>query len=101
MKYIKFIRTPDINMYPGIIVDKNTKLEYENDNVKQSLKDLVFHSVTHIKGKDYTSTYDTTINLKEGDILIFEEKDRGYIKPAESMQTIEEAISDLNNIKEV
>jgi hypothetical protein len=88
-------------MYPGIRVDKDTVLEYKNENVKQTLKDLVFHSVTKVKGEGYKSTYNTTIQLKEGDVLIFEEEGRGYVKPVEDFVTIREAIEDLTNIEDV
>ena len=96
-----FIRKPSIDRYPGIRVDKDTVFEYENENVKQEVKDLVFHSVTKVKGEGYTSTYDTTIELNEGDILVFEEAGRGYIKPVEPFVTIEEAIKDLTCIKDL
>ena len=96
-----FIRKPDINLYPGIRVDKDTVLEYKNENVKQTVKDLVFHSITKVKGEGYKSTYNTTVQLKEGDILIFEEEGRGYIKPVEEFVTIQEAIDDLENIKDL
>lgn len=96
-----FIRKPSIDMYPGIVVDKNTVLEYKNENVTQTVKNLVFHSVTKVKGDNFKSKYDTTIQLKEGDILIFEEEGRGYIKPVEDFVTIEEAIGDLTNIKDL
>lgn len=96
-----FIRKPSIDMYPGIRVDKDTVLEYKNENVKQTLKDLVFHSVTKVKGEGYKSTYNTTIQLKEGDVLIFEEEGRGYVKPVEDFVTIREAIEDLANIEDV
>lgn len=96
-----FIRKPSIDLYPGIRVDKNTVLEYKNDNVKQTLKDLTLHSVTKVKGEGYRSKYDTTIKLNEGDILIFEDEGRGYIKPVDPFVTIEEAIEDLANIKDL
>lgn len=96
-----FMRKPSIDLYPGIRVDKNTTLEYKNENVEQSLKGLVFRSVTHVKGDGYTSTHDTVIELKEGDILVFEEEGRGYIKPVEEMVTVSEAIDELNCIKEL
>ena len=96
-----FIRKPDINLYPGIRVTKDTELEYKNENVKQTLKNFVFHSVTKVKGEGYKSTYNTTIQLKEGDILIFEEEGRGYVKPVENFVTIQEAIDDLENIKDL
>jgi hypothetical protein len=59
----------------------------------------VFHSISKVKGDGYRSKYDTVIELAEGDILIFEEEGRGYIKPVERFVTIEEAIEDLVNIK--
>ena len=98
---MNFIRKPSIDLYPGIRVDKDTALEYKNENVKQTVKGLVFRSVTKVKGENYTSKYDTTIQLQEGDILIFEEAGRGYIKPVEQFVTIEEAISDFENIKDL
>jgi hypothetical protein len=94
----KFIRKPSIDMYAGIKVDKDTKLEYKNDNVEQTLENLVFHSVTKVKGESYESTYDTTINLNVGDVLIFEEEGRGYIKPVDSFVTVAEAVEELNCI---
>lgn len=96
-----FIRKPSIDLYPGIQVSKDTVLEYKNENVQQTLKDLVFHSVTKVKGEGYESVYDTTVHLKEGDILVFEEEGRGYIKPVEQFVTIADAIDDLTNIKDV
>ena len=96
-----FIRKPSIDLYPGIQVTKDTVLEYKNENVKQTVKDLVFHSVTKVKGEGYRSKYDTTIQLQEGDILVFEEEGRGYIKPVEEFVTIAEAIEDLQNIKDL
>lgn len=96
-----FIRKPSIDLYPGIRVAKDTEFAYSNENVQQSLKDLVFHSVTKVKGEGYESVYDTTIYLAEGDILVFEEEGRGYIKPVEPFVTIGEAIEDLTNIKDV
>lgn len=97
----KFIYKPSIDMLAGIRVDKDTTLEYKNDNVEQTLKDLVFKSVTKVKGEEFESEYHTTIYLKEGDVLIFEEEGRGYIKPVENFVTVEEAIEELNCIKEV
>ena len=96
-----FIRKPSIDLYGGIKVTKDTELEYKSENVQQTLKNLVLHSVTKVVGDGYESTYDTTINLKEGDVLVFEEEGRGYIKPVEEFVTIAEAIDDLTNIKDL
>lgn len=97
---MNFVRKPNIDLYPGIVVTKDSELEFESEFVKQSLKDLVFHSVTRIKGENYESTYDTTIQLSEGDVLILD-GDRGYIKPVEPFVTVEDAIGDLENIKDM
>lgn len=97
----KFISKPSIDMYSGIKVTKDTALEFENENVKQTLKDLVLDSTATVKGEGYTSTYHTVITLNEGDVLIFEEEGRGYIKPVEPFVTVEEAIEELECIKEV
>lgn len=94
-----FTRKPALDLYPGIRVDKDTTLEYQNDHVKQELKELVFRSTTTVKGDGYESTYYTTIQLNEGDILIFDGDRRGYIKPVEQMVTIAEAIDDYTNIQ--
>lgn len=96
-----FIRKPSIDLYPGVRVDKDTVLEYENENVKQAVRDLVFHSVTKVKGDGYESTYDTTIHLEVGDVLIYEEEGRGYIKPVDGFVTIADAIDDLTHIKDL
>lgn len=96
-----FIRKPSIDLYPGIRVNKETELEYKNENVEQKIENLVLHSITKVKGAGYESKYDTTIQLKEGDILIFESEGRGYIKPMEEFGTVDEVIDDLTNIKDL
>lgn len=98
---MNFIRKPSIDLYPGIRVDKNTDLEYKNEKVSQRLENLVLHTVMKVSGEGYESTYDTTIQLQDGDILIFDEANRGYIKPVEPFVTIQEAIDDLTNIKDL
>lgn len=96
-----FIQKPSIDLYPGIRVTKDTELAYENESVKQTVKDLVLHSVTRITGVNFESTHDTKIQLEEGDILIFESEGRGYIKPVENFITIEEAIETFDNIRDL
>ena len=97
----RFIRKPSLDMLAGIRVDKDTVLNYTNDNVEQTLKDLVFHSITKVKGDNFESVYNTTIQLSEGDVLIFEEEGRGYIKPVEEFVTVKEAIEELNCISDL
>jgi hypothetical protein len=96
-----FIHKPSVDLYPGIKVDKDTVLEYKNEHVEQRLENLVFHSVTKVQGENFQSVYDTTIQLQEGDVLVFEEEGRGYIKPVESFVTVAEAIEELSCIKDL
>jgi hypothetical protein len=96
-----YVQRPSIDLYPGVRVTKETVLEYKSENVVQTVKNLVLHSVTKLKGDSFKSKYDTTIKLNEGDVLIFEDKGRGYIKPVEEFVTIEEAIEDLEHIKDL
>lgn len=98
---MNFIRKPSIDLYPGIRVDKNTKLEFKSESTEQTIENLILHTVSHVKGEGYESTYDTTIHLQDGDILLFEENGRGYIKPVEGFVSIAEAIEDLTNIKDL
>ena len=61
----------------------------------------MLHSVTKVVGEGFESVYDTHIFLNEGDVLVYEEESRGYIKPVEQFVTIEEAIEELTNIKDL
>lgn len=96
-----FIRRPILDLYPCVRVTKETEIEFENKNVKQSIKDMMFHSVTTLKSDNFEGVYNVTIRLEEGDVLMFEEEGRGYIKPVEPLVSIEEAIEDLESIKDL
>ena len=96
-----FIRRPSIDLMPGIRVTAETELDFKNERVEQILRNLVLHTVSHIEGEGYKSTNDTTIYLSDGDVLIFEEEGRGYIKPVDGFVMIEEAIEDQTNIKDL
>ena len=96
-----FVRKPCIDLYPGIKVTKDTVLEYKNENVEQKVGNLKLHTISHVNGEGFKSSTVTEIYLEEGDILLFEDGERGYIKPVASFVTIEEAIEDLTNIKDL
>ncbi len=96
-----FIRKPSVELFPGVKVTKETELEYETENVKQTVKDLVLHTVTKTKGDGYEGVFDSTVYLKEGDILIYEDKGRGYIKPVDGFMSVTEAIEELECIEDV
>ena len=96
-----FIRRPSIDQYPGVRVDKDTVLEYKSESVTQTIEDLTMTSVVIRKGDNFESVLRTVIQLQEGDILIFEDEGRGYIKPVEGFVTVQEAIDDLSVLKEM
>lgn len=96
-----FIRRPNIELLAGVRVTKDTHLEFSNENTEQVIDNLVLRSTNYIKGEGYESEQHTTIYLQEGDVLIFEEEGRGYIKPLENFVTIKEAIEDLTNIQDL
>lgn len=95
----KYLRRPNLEMYEGVKVTKNTKLDYKTDTLEQRLEDLVFYSKVTVEGEKYKSVNRTTINLEEGDVVLFESEERGYVVPVEPFVTIEEAIEDYKNIR--
>jgi hypothetical protein len=95
----KFVFKPDITFYEGIKIDKETKLEFENEYVKQSINNLVLKTNKKEKTDKYESEFNLTINLDEGEILLFEEE-RGYFLPSLPMSTVKDAIEDLEAIKD-
>lgn len=96
-----FIRKPSVNLYPGVRVTKETVLEFQNEHVTQKVEDLTMHTVAKVSGERFESVCDTTILLEEGDVLLFEGEDRGYIRPVEDFMTIREAINELEAIQDL
>ena len=104
MKLDFFVEQPNIELKKGIKVTKDTELHYKNDNVEQVLKDLVLETILDQEGSNGVNTYKSksymTINLNDGDILLFDES-RGYYMPSIAVTTIEEAIEDVSSLKDV
>lgn len=96
-----FVRRPSVDLFHGVRVTKDTALEYNTEHVKQSVKDLVFRNEFHAKGEGFDGLYVTNIYLSEGDILVFEGEERGYVKPVEAFCSVDDALDDLTNIKEM
>ena len=100
----KFVIRPDLDLYTGIIVKKDTVVEYKSDTVEQTIKDLKLVSIiTQNKSTDnginaYESTTNLTIYLNDGDILLFEEG-RGYYLPSIPVSDIDTAIEDITTLK--
>lgn len=96
-----FIRRPNVDLYKGVRVTKETVLEFSNEFVEQKVEGLVMHTTLRSKGEGYESESHIKVELSEGDILVFEGDGRGYIKPVEKMVSVAEAIEELTDVKEV
>lgn len=94
----KFIFKPDITLYSGVQVNKDTKLEYKNENVVQSLEDLTLEMTTYTKENNYEVRSNLVFHLKEGDILLFDEE-VGYQVPRVPMTTLKDALEDIESIQ--
>ena len=101
MEFLRLIRKPSLHFYPGIKVTEDTELEFKSENCTQSLKNLVFRCVRSIAGENYEGSYETTIYLQPGDVLIYENDERGYVKPVEAFVTVADAAAELEAIKEL
>lgn len=107
-KVEKFIIAPSTHLFLGVTVDKKTEIEdeikLENGKIHQTIKDLKL--VTNIE-REYNENGIKTIeksNLKqelvEGMYLIWGE-DTGYVISPYKMKKVDEAIEDLEAIKDV
>ena len=94
----KFIFKPDITLYSGVLVNKDTKLEYKNDNVDQKLENLTLEMTTYTKENNYEVTSNLVFHLNEGDILLFDEE-VGYQVPRVPMSTLQDALTDMEAIQ--
>lgn len=94
----KFIFKPDITLYSGVLVNKDTKLEYKNENVDQKLENLTLEMTTYTKENNYEAKSNLTFHLNEGDILLFDEE-VGYQVPRVPMTTLQDAMTDIEAIQ--
>lgn len=104
MKHELFVEQPVLDLKEGIKVTEATELSYKNANVEQVLKDLVLETIMDDAGSNGINTYKSksylSINLNAGDILLFDES-RGYYMPKYPVESIEDAISDINSLSDI
>lgn len=104
MKHEIFVEQPVLDLKEGIKVTKETELHYKNGNVEQVLKDLVLETILDEAGSNGVNTYKSksylSINLNEGDILLFDEN-RGYYMPPYPVTSIDDAISDISSLDSI
>lgn len=104
MKFELFVEQPNIELKQGVKVTAETDIAYSNDKVKQTLKDLVLETELKDEGTNginaYKSTSHIIITLNVGDILLFHEE-RGYYLPPYPVESIDDAISDINSLSDI
>lgn len=94
----KYMIKPELGLYPGIRINKDTEFEYKNDNVEQHLKGLKLYTKSSEKTEEYDRDMTVTLHLKEGDHILFDEG-RGYYLPVLEVISVDEAIEDLKVLK--
>ena len=103
MKNKKFILKPNISMFEGIKVTKKTKFTFENENVKQEMKDLVLNIELKEEGETANTKFEYLskgkVTVEEGTIMLFDEK-RGYFVPNYDLVTVKEALNDIKTLKD-
>ena len=104
MKHELFVEQPVLDLKEGIKVSGDTELSYKNDKVEQVLKDLVLETIMDDAGSNGFNTYKSksylSINLNDGDILLFDER-RGYYMPPYPVTSIDDAISDISSLSDI
>lgn len=104
LKLDYFIEQPSVELHKGIKVYKDTKLSYSNESVEQELKELTLETILIDSGTNGINSYSSKtylkINLNEGDILAFD-KDRGFYLPTYPLETIEDAVNDIEPFKDI
>lgn len=101
-KFELFVDQPCLELKKGVQVHQDTKVAYKSENVEQLLKDLKLETILDEEGgngiNSYKSKSHITINLNDGDILLFDPS-RGYYLPPYPTTTIDRAIEDISSLK--
>lgn len=101
MKKQVYVMIPSTDCYYGIKVEKDTKESFKNNYVKQTIENLVLKTEYKVKSEQFESVTKTKIKLKEGDILLLEEENRGYFLPKDvAVGTVDQALDELTFLKE-
>lgn len=104
MKHELFIDQPSVEFKEGIKVAKDTVAEYKTDKVEQKLENLELKTIVTSEGSNgfnsYTSTSYLKLSLNEGDILLFNEE-KGYYMPPYPVVSIDDAISDIDSLRDI
>lgn len=95
-----YVPIPQPQVYYGIRVNQDTKLEFQNDFVKQKVENLILYTVQDYEDEGFKAHTETEVLLNDNDLLLLEEENRGYFKPKDiKFGSIDEAIEEMNFIK--
>ena len=95
---MKVIERPNLQLYEGVKITKDLKLEFKNDTTVQTVENLVL--TTTLKKKDVIYDMETTthVHLQEGKYLVYDEEN-GYIYPLNEAYTLDDAIKEIEEYK--
>lgn len=93
-----YVLRPDLTPYEGQKVDKTSHFEFKGEDVEQKLENLKLTTIKKTKGDRWETESKMVLDLNEGDILLFENENRGWFLPAEPIGTIETALKDLGGL---
>ena len=101
MKHEFMVEQPVLDLLEGLRVNRETAFDFQNDLVRQTLRQLVLVTdmeETGVSGLNrFASRTTLTVFLNPGDILLFDGK-RGYYLPSYPVTGIDEAISDITSL---
>ena len=104
MKFEYFVDQPSLDLMRGIQVRRDTSLTYKTDRVEQHLSHLTLVTEMREEGSNGTNTYHSesriSIQLNEGDILLFDES-RGFYLTGYPKTTIAQAIEDITALSAI
>ena len=104
MKHELFVEQPNIELKEGIKVTNKTELSYKTDTVEQVLNNLVLETIFYDEGTNGVNSYKSkshvTLYLNDGDILLFSGQ-RGYYMPPYPVESIDDAINDINSLSDL
>ncbi len=102
-KFKNLVAIPDVSIYKGLKVDKDTQLKYERKDgkLKTEVKNLKYTRWEKIEAEQFTRTERITVKLKKGMVVIFESPERGLVVPQNNFVTISEAKEDYECIEDL
>jgi len=94
-----YVAMPQPDVYYGVKVDKDTKLEFKNDFVTQRVENLTLYTTQKFEEEGFKGYSETEVQLQDGELILLEEEKRGYFRTKIRFGSIDEAIEEMNFLK--